>query len=201
MPSVESHFRKFVRTDQLRARRDKCLTYKLRIIHIYAHNHIHTQPWWKKLTPTCFPKNRQTHGYMHAPLHHLKAAVFSDRYSHFCYEPHLGGIKFYNVDGFLPLYYKKKIHYRGEIRLCKITYSRSSPGKKLYFRWVEMGWRKGKSTIYPFFQWDVISQNSCDIKRLQTEVVISLMLYRDITLLHIFCDIINSISLILNSFQ
>ena len=26
-----------------------------------------------------------------------------------------------------------------------------------------MGLGKGKSTIYPFFQWDVISQKSCDI--------------------------------------
>ena len=57
-----------------------------------------------------------------------------------------------------------------------------------------MGRGKGKSTIYPFFQWDVISRHSCDIMR----SLISLMLYRDITLLHIFCDIINSISLISN---
>ena len=33
-------------------------------------------------------------------LHLLKAAVFSDRYSHFGYEPHLGGNKFYDVEGF-----------------------------------------------------------------------------------------------------
>ena len=33
------------------------------------------------------------------------------------------------------------------------------------------------------------------------DVVIALMLSRDITLLHIFCDIINSISLISNEFQ
>ena len=33
----------------------------------------------------------------------LKAAVFSDRNSHFCYEPHLGGNKFYNVEGFLAI--------------------------------------------------------------------------------------------------
>ena len=33
-------------------------------------------------------------------LHLFKAAVFSDRYSHFCYEPRLGGNKFYNVKGF-----------------------------------------------------------------------------------------------------
>ena len=30
----------------------------------------------------------------------LKAAVFSDRYSHFGYEPDLGGNKFYDVEGF-----------------------------------------------------------------------------------------------------
>ena len=68
---------------------------------------------------------------------------------------------------FLPLYYQKKLHYRGEIRLCKTTYSRSSPGKLLYFGWVGMGRGKGKSAIYPFFHWDVISQNSCDIMRSQ----------------------------------
>ena len=33
-------------------------------------------------------------------LYFFKAAVFSDRYSHFCYEPHLGGNKFYHVEGF-----------------------------------------------------------------------------------------------------
>ena len=87
-------------------------------------------------------------------LHLLKAAVFSDRYSHFCYEPHLGGNKFYDVEGFAAIIFPEK---------SNIKYSRSFPGKKLYFRWVGMGWGKGKSTIYPFFQWDVISQNSCDI--------------------------------------
>ena len=30
-----------------------------------------------------------------------------------------------------------------------------------------MGQGKGKSTIYPFFQWDVMSQNSYDIMRSQ----------------------------------
>ena len=30
-----------------------------------------------------------------------------------------------------------------------------------------MGRGKGKSTLYPFSQWDVISQNSCDIMRSQ----------------------------------
>ena len=33
-------------------------------------------------------------------LHLLKAAVFSDKYSHFCDEPHLGGNKIYDVEGF-----------------------------------------------------------------------------------------------------
>ena len=33
-------------------------------------------------------------------LYLLKAAVFSDRYSHLCYEPHLGGNKFYDIEGF-----------------------------------------------------------------------------------------------------
>ena len=33
---------------------------------------------------------------------------------------------------------------------------------------VGWGWvGEGKFTIYPFFQWDVISQNSCDIMRSQ----------------------------------
>lgn len=70
----ESRVRDSVKTDQLRARIDKCL-YKLKIIQIYAHNHLHTQLCGltrKKLTPTCFSKNRQTHGHMHAALTSFK---------------------------------------------------------------------------------------------------------------------------------
>ena len=63
-------------------------------------------------------------------LHRLYAAVFSDRYSHFCFVLHfyeLGGSKFNHVVGFpkfpavvLPIEDKK----------CdKNTYSRFSPGK------------------------------------------------------------------------
>ena len=55
------------------------------------------------------------------------SAVFSDRYSLFCYEPQLGGNKFYDVEGFpaiiLP---EKKSTKEGKYGYAKSR--RSSPG-------------------------------------------------------------------------
>ena len=47
------------------------------------------------------------------------AAVFSDRYSHFGYEPHLGGNKFYDVEGF-PAITRRKSTIQGKYGYAKL---------------------------------------------------------------------------------
>ena len=74
MHSDGSRVHDSVKTDQLRARIDECLN-KLKIIQIYAYNHVHTQPLWANMEKTnayMFPNNRQTHGHMHVALTSFK---------------------------------------------------------------------------------------------------------------------------------